>query len=62
MLEEAVARLARFTIRTFPTQALRVVKEDPDDDRVLECACSAESQFIVTGDNHLLSTGYLQAN
>jgi predicted nucleic acid-binding protein len=33
---------------------LDVVKQDPDDNRILECAVSAGSQFIVTGDKHLL--------
>ncbi len=28
--------------------------EDPDDNRVLECALQANAQAIVTGDNHLL--------
>jgi predicted nucleic acid-binding protein len=31
-----------------------VVKEDPDDNRVLECAVGARAEFIVMGDKHLL--------
>ncbi len=35
--------------------ALRVtVAEDPDDNRILECAHEGGAQFIVTGDHHLL--------
>ncbi|MBM3747235.1 MAG: putative toxin-antitoxin system toxin component, PIN family [Acidobacteria bacterium] len=30
------------------------VAEDPDDNRILECAQEAGAQFIVTGDHHLL--------
>jgi hypothetical protein len=37
-----------------------VVKNDPNDNRVLECAVAAGSQFIVTGDNHLLAAWSLQ--
>ena len=28
--------------------------DDPDDNRILECALEAQAQAIVTGDNHLL--------
>jgi predicted nucleic acid-binding protein len=30
------------------------VKDDPDDNRVLECAVAAESDYIITGDSDLL--------
>ena len=31
--------------------------EDPDDDRILECAVAAESEFIVSEDKDLLRLG-----
>lgn len=34
--------------------ALSVIAEDPDDDRVLECAVAAQADVIVSGDKHLL--------
>ena len=37
-----------------PTESLNVVTEDPDDDRILECAVASGSDVIVTGDNDLL--------
>ena len=33
---------------------LSIIKEDPDDDRILECAVSAGAEYIVTGDKDLL--------
>lgn len=39
------------------TQALRAVPDDPDDDRVLECAVAADASYIVSGDRHLLALG-----
>lgn len=54
LLDEAIAGLRDFTQLVNPTQALSVVKEDPDDDRVLECAMASGSQFIISGDKHLL--------
>jgi uncharacterized protein len=56
-LAQALTELADFTLRVNPTQPLRVVEADPDDDRVMECAVAADSQFIVTGDKHLLELG-----
>ncbi len=37
-----------------PAVQLDVVKEDPDDNRILECAVTGGSDFIVTGDKDLL--------
>lgn len=54
MLDEATAGLADLTQIVRPTQMLRVIAEDPDDDRVLECAIASGSQFIISGDDHLL--------
>ncbi len=33
---------------------LDVIREDPPDNRILECAVSSGSDFIVTGDKDLL--------
>jgi uncharacterized protein len=37
-----------------PTQTLDIVKEDPDDNRILECAAEARSGYIVSEDKDLL--------
>ena len=34
-----------------------VLKEDPADNRILECAAQAKSDYLVTGDRRLLSLG-----
>ena len=36
-----------------PKIVLRVVAEDPDDDRILECALAGNADLIVSGDRHL---------
>lgn len=33
---------------------LKAVKEDPDDDKILECAFDGKANYIVSGDEHLL--------
>ena len=40
-----------------PKRELHVIDDDPDDDRVLECAVEAGADFIITGDRHLLKLG-----
>lgn len=43
------------------TEPLAVIADDPDDDRVLECAVAAGASHIVTGDRrHLLPLGVFQ--
>jgi putative PIN family toxin of toxin-antitoxin system len=37
-----------------PSKTINVVLEDPEDNRILECAVEAEANYIVTGDFHLL--------
>ena len=40
-----------------PKERLSVVKSDPTDNKVVECAWASKAGFIVTGDKHLLSIG-----
>ena len=37
--------------------AVHVIKDDPDDDKFLACAFAARAEYIVSGDQHLLSLG-----
>ncbi|MGA9069295.1 MAG: putative toxin-antitoxin system toxin component, PIN family [Terracidiphilus sp.] len=40
-----------------PDFELNAVPDDPDDNRVLECAAAGKAEFIVSGDRHLLRIG-----
>ena|SRR3989338_8664433 len=33
---------------------INIVKEDPDDNKIIECAIESDSEYILTYDNHLL--------
>jgi uncharacterized protein len=37
-----------------PQLTLDAVRDDPDDNRVLECAVAGKANYIVSGDRHLL--------
>ena len=38
-----------------PGERSCAIRDDPEDDRVLECAVASGADFIVTGDSHLLA-------
>ena len=50
----SVRAIARTVI---PAVTLDIIKEDPPDNRILECAVAAGADFIVTGDKDLLRLG-----
>lgn len=49
--------LAHLAIMTPGAAHLKVIAEDPPDDRYLECAIEGEAECIVSGDQHLLALG-----
>jgi putative PIN family toxin of toxin-antitoxin system len=51
-----VERLRRLTNRVSPTRTVAVV-DDPDDDRIIECALAGGSEYILTNDKALLRVG-----
>ena len=53
-VESQVSLVAKYSRLTKPNRKISVVKEDPKDDMVLECAASCKANYIITGDNHLL--------
>jgi putative PIN family toxin of toxin-antitoxin system len=55
--QDARGKLLSIGNHVSPAETVSVIKEDPDDDRVLECAAAAESDFIVTEDKDLLRLG-----
>jgi putative PIN family toxin of toxin-antitoxin system len=53
-LNDIRQKLIRLCNTVSPTEALNVIREDPDDDRILECAAAAKSDYIVSEDKDLL--------
>ncbi|MCD6284271.1 putative toxin-antitoxin system toxin component, PIN family [bacterium] len=39
---------------TYPKKKLNIVKKDPSDSKIIECALEAKASFIISGDKHLL--------
>jgi uncharacterized protein len=53
-LERAKQQIQRCTVRCVPKVKLAVIKEDPHDNKILECAVHSRSEAIVTNDKDLL--------
>jgi putative PIN family toxin of toxin-antitoxin system len=40
-----------------PTSLIHLVHQDPSDDKFLDCALQVKTDYLVTGDPHLLNLG-----
>jgi uncharacterized protein len=40
-----------------PAQKLNMIADDPDDNKIIECAVAAGAAVIVSSDKHLLRLG-----
>jgi len=56
-LERYLPTLWNLGERVTPRRRVNAVKEDPDDNRIVECALAAGADTIVSGDGHLLRLG-----
>jgi putative PIN family toxin of toxin-antitoxin system len=59
-VDDALRGLLLITEHVRPTQRLDVVKDDPTDNRIIECAAASGSEYLVSGDKHLLRLGQYQ--
>ncbi len=53
-LPELMENIMAFSTITESSVSLDVVKADPEDNKIIECAVSSMADFIVTYDKHLL--------
>ncbi len=50
--QAALASVIRSVSLVRPKLSIHTIKEDPADDRVLECAIASGSKVIISGDHH----------
>jgi putative PIN family toxin of toxin-antitoxin system len=55
MLREVLPVIWGMGTLVVPRSTITAVHDDPDDDRILECAVEAKAHFLVSGDRHLLA-------
>src|SRR3989344_1653972 len=53
-LKISLKKILLFVNLMEPKQKINVVKDDPDDNKVIECAIESSSDYIITYDKHLL--------
>lgn len=53
-VDEIVQGFRQFAFLVEPQEVVTVVEDDPEDNKVLECALAGDAAYIVTGDSHLL--------
>lgn len=54
-IDEIMEKIMEFVTLVNPTTKVDVVKEDTDDNSIIECALESNSKYIITYDKHLLN-------
>jgi len=54
MAEKIITKVINESVVVEPKDKLFVIKEDPDDDKFLECAVEGDAEYLVSRDKHLL--------
>mgnify|MGYP001558988182 FL=1 len=54
-IDDIVNAVLYFTHLIEPKESVTVIKDDPKDDKILDCALACNADFIVSQDNHLLN-------
>lgn len=53
-INDAIKKLIGISEIIMTVTKLHFIKEDPDDDKILEAAVDGNADFIISGDRHLL--------
>lgn len=54
-VEKIMIDFSTFTIPVITANRLKIIHEDPDDDKFIECGVQCKAGYIVSGDKHLLN-------
>lgn len=59
-IDETLAEIAEGAVLTPGNIKIGAVKDDPDDNRYLECAMEGQADYIISGDRHLIKLKVFQ--
>ncbi len=59
-VQQVIHELTEIAELVIVTDKISAIANDPDDNRILECAISAKAHHIVSGDDHLLSLAHFR--
>ena len=51
---EILERVIQFVTLITPREKVEIIKEDPDDNKIVECAIESNAEYIISYDKHLL--------
>ena len=54
MIQRQISLILEYSTVIKPSIRINAVKDDPEDNKIIECAVSCDADYIVTGDKHLL--------
>lgn len=54
-IEDALAPFMEYALLVEPKVIVKAVGDDPDDDKLLECALAGGADYIISGDAHMLT-------
>ena len=54
LINKVVEKIILNSIIVNPKKIINIVKEDPDDNKIVECATEGNADYIISYDNHLL--------
>ena len=54
VIQTIIAELTSVGILVKPKISIKKIRQDPADNRILECAAEGHIEYVVSGDSHLL--------
>jgi len=54
-INEIMKKVLQFLTLVIPSEKIEIVKEDLDDNKIIECALESQAKYILSYDNHLLN-------
>lgn len=53
-INSVTEKILQFLISVIPKNKVDIIKEDVDDNKIIECAIESKAEYILSYDNHLL--------
>ena len=53
-MKRTVGKIISISTMVIPKEKVNIIKDDPDDNAILECAKAGNVDFIISNDKHLL--------
>lgn len=53
-MKRTIEKIALISVFVEPQEKFKIIIEDPDDDKFIDCAVAGKADFIISQDKHLL--------